>query len=298
MPNLLVLTVEEPDRILNPGAYGAGALIRLQSATTEAGAFSDVSGTGSTPTTLVVTADRQYDAYDPNGTVSTWYRTRFENAGGTRLSDWSAAFQVSPVGSGLICQLADVKQALGNQTSSDDDETLIEHIKRIGAAIMGYTGRRFVRSPANGTSTFLFDVDETCKVLRVPRGIAEISQVEVATQTGGAYSVVSTSEWFADPAATQRDFGWPATRVVISDLSGSWFYQGKRTVRLTMAEGWDPIPPDIEGIAERAVVSAFLSKGSAAGGVVTIGPTGGTLVLRHISPADRATLDWYADIPA
>jgi hypothetical protein len=64
-----------------------------------------------------------------------------------------------------------------------------------------------------------------------------------------------------------------------------------------MAEGWDPIPPDIEAIAERATIASFLSKGSVTGGAVAIGPTGGTMVLRHISPSDRETLDWYRDIP-
>ena len=39
MPNQVKLTAENPDELLNAGAYGAGAVIRLQTAATETGAF-------------------------------------------------------------------------------------------------------------------------------------------------------------------------------------------------------------------------------------------------------------------
>lgn len=77
-------------KLLNAGMYGAAAVIRTQSSTTETGTFVDISGTGSTPTITILAGTETYDAYDPNGTSSTWYRSRFENVGGTRLSDWSA----------------------------------------------------------------------------------------------------------------------------------------------------------------------------------------------------------------
>ena len=87
------IEVEDPDALLNAGMYGAGAVIRLQWSATAAGSYADVSGTGSTPTIALVTLTDSYTGYDPVGTSSTWYRTRYENAGATRLSDWSAVFQ-------------------------------------------------------------------------------------------------------------------------------------------------------------------------------------------------------------
>ena len=86
MPNLVRVLVENPDELLNAGAYGAGAVVRVQTSATQAGTYADVSGTGSTPTLALVTLIRAYTGYDPNGTVSSWYRTRYENAGATRLS--------------------------------------------------------------------------------------------------------------------------------------------------------------------------------------------------------------------
>jgi hypothetical protein len=301
MPNILAITVEQPDQILNAGAYAAGALIRLQWAATEAGTFADVSGTGSTPTIPVVTLVRSYTGYDPAGIVSTWYRTRFENSGATRLSDWSAAFQVAPEGSGLLCGLWDIKQRLGIPAAdTTHDETILECIGQSTAAIQSYTGRRFARNPASGTTTFLFDVTRATRTLWVPKGIAEASLLEVATQTGGAFSTVTAGDWFLDPPATERDHGWPATRIVLSDIPTggvTYFYPGKRVVRVTMAEGWAAIPPDISAIAQRASEGAYLAKGSGASGVTLVGATGGMTVLRNIAPADMDTLTWYRHIP-
>jgi hypothetical protein len=90
------LRVDLPARVtaanlLNAGMYDTGAIIRIQWSATEAGTFADVSGTGSTPTIAIVSGTETYTGYDPLGDSTRWYRSRFENAGGTRLSDWSDA---------------------------------------------------------------------------------------------------------------------------------------------------------------------------------------------------------------
>lgn len=298
MPNTLDVQVETPARILNAGAYGAGAIWRLQWSATQAGAFVDVSGTGSTPTGAIVAGTRIYEAYDPNGIVSTWYRTRYENVGATRLSDWQAAFQVAEEGAGLLCALWDVKQRLGIAASdTTDDENILEFIAQESAWIQGYTGRRFARTPSSGTTTFLFDVARTTKTLWVPTGIAEMSQLEVATQTGGAFVVVPTADWFLDPPATERDYGWPATRITLSDIptgSVAYFYQGKLVVRATMAEGFASVPLNVQPIAQSLSAGAFRERGNSSGGdSFTIGPNGERTFERALSYKDRMTLDWY-----
>jgi hypothetical protein len=308
VPNILTLTVEQPDEILNTGAYGAGALMRVQTSATEDGVYADVSGTGSTPTVTVVTLTRSYTAYDPAGVSDSWYRTRFENVGATRLSDWSDPFQVAPEGSGLICSLWDVKQALGLGTSTTEDENILERIRQVGDEIHSMTGRLFVRDPASGTETWTEDVGVNgglgclgSRILLYPKGIAALTTLEVATgsqpESGGTYTTVTAAEWFLRPTATSRDYGWPATRVTISDQSGSYFAFGYNTVRLTGARGFATVPANIQGVAERAVTAAYLSKGTGAGPAV-LGPNGGTTILRNISPADRETLMRYAVIPA
>lgn len=305
MPNILTITVETPDDVLNAGAYGAGALVRLQTAATEAGAYADVTGTGSTPTIAIVAATRSYTGFDPNGTVSSWYRTRYENVGGTRVSDWSSSFQVAPEGSGLICALWDVKQALGRASSDTSaDEDILERIRDVTDEIQSYCGRWFVRQPASGTSTFLLDVPYATRELWVPVGIASLTTLEVASESqpesGGTYTTVPAADWMLRPTETMRTTGFPATRICIRDnATGSvaYFPPGYNIVRGTGARGFASVPPSVRAIGERAVVASFLSKGSGAGGVAAVGPNGGTTVLRYISPADRERLDFYAVVP-
>ena len=86
--NVVKVTVENPDELLNVSAYGAGAIVRLQSSATEGGAYSNEA------TAAIVAGTNSYTLYDTDGTSSTWYRTRYENVGATLTSDWSTSFQV------------------------------------------------------------------------------------------------------------------------------------------------------------------------------------------------------------
>lgn len=109
MPNILTLTASNPDQLLNAGAYGAGAVIQVQSAALAAGPFTD---DGTVP---IVTAVTSYTYYDTDGTSSTWYRTRYENAAESIVSDWSSAFQ--PRAS--LVSLADAQARAGESVTQE-----------------------------------------------------------------------------------------------------------------------------------------------------------------------------------
>jgi len=293
MPNQLKLTAENADELLNASAYGPAAVIQVQSGAAEAGPFSDDG------TVALVAGTRLYTHYDADGTSSTWYRSRFENAAGTTTSDWSAVFQVGAEEAGRICSLYDVTQRLTGTVSANDQELLAEFIAEATTDIQGHTSRRFVRSPLSGTSTFLFDVERDSRTLRVAQGIASLTQLEVATtsqpESGGTYSVVAAADWFLRPTSHERDAGWPATSVVIRDnATGAvpQFHGGYNAVRLTAALGWPSVPADIAGLAVNAVIRRFQARGS---GVATAlgSEEFGTRILRWVSPEEREKLDWY-----
>ena len=77
----------DPVSVLDAGAFGAGALIRIESAATIAGVYAEI-------TTLPIVATQvQYQYWDPAGTATTWYRWRVSDAGNAIDSDYSAPLQ-------------------------------------------------------------------------------------------------------------------------------------------------------------------------------------------------------------
>jgi len=285
------------DLLAWPAATGPINRIQLERSDTGGGAgYSNIGSVTLVAGTLV------YTFYDEDGTTGDWYRWYPSNAANTFPTaperDYSTEIQSSEAGAGLICSVGDVKQELGrtNPTDTADDELILDHIRQVTAEIHSITGRLFVRTPASGTDTFLFDVYNSGRLLRVPKGIAAATLLEVATQSqpesAGTYAVVPVAEWFLRPTEPDRDDGWPATSIVISNVSGSYFAAGYNTVRLTGALGFATVPYNIQGVGIRASAAATLAKGSV-GNAVPIGPNGGVMVLRNIAPADRETLMRY-----
>lgn len=297
MPNIVKVIVENPDEILNTGAYAAGAVIRLQTGATETGSFADVTGTGSTPTIAVVTATRSYTGYDPNGTASSWYRTRYENAGGTRLSDWSAAFQVGDETTGLLCSLYDVQQLLGDtSTNVNRDELILEHIRQVSRAIENYTGRWLAPRPTNPTSTATYRFHtEYGFTLHIPRGIRSITTLNIATEdqplTGGTYT--ASTDHYIDPPPSERTdpVNDPGVWVRLRWNGSSVFYDAAHGAEIVGTFGYAVVPADIQGVAARAAVRRVIGK--AGGPAIAVGPNGTDFFLPDMSGADRATLDWY-----
>jgi hypothetical protein len=305
VPNVLTITVENPDQIRNAGAYDTTAIMRLQTSATEAGAFADVSGTGSTPTIPVVAATNSYNGYDPNGIGSSWYRTRFENAGATRLSDWSAAFQTGDETVGLLCSVADVSQRMfgTSTTTANQTEMILDIIRGVSADIEGYVGRWLAPRPTNpaSTMTLLFDNDGYSRSLlleqgHVIAGVRSVTVVGVATssqpETGGTFTSATLADVLIRPRPTADG---PGLRLVLSDVAGSInrFYPGYNTVSVTGSFGFASVPADIQEVAIAAVTKRFLGKETAAA-IVSLGPEGGVTILSDLSPANRATLLRYA----
>lgn len=295
MANVLKVGVENPEELLNTGLYAAGALIQIQWAATEAGVFADISGTGSTPTIALVAGTYSYTGYDPTGASTTWYRTRYKNAGGTITSDWSTAFLV---GSNAYTSLYNVKQDLDKAPSDTTaDELLLDYIAEATDYIRGYCSRDF----ATVSGTWTFDGLSTIHgrtALLIPRGVQSISLLEAAAITGGSFATIPSSAYVLRPTVQERTPGWPATEVRFTDyLSGSpysYFPYGNDNIRLTGVLGFG-VPARIEGIARRLVVRAYASRQAGQGDLTGSGGEGGApIVSQFLSKRDREVLDGFA----
>lgn len=296
MPNTLILAVEDPDAILAATNYDAGAVIRVHSCATEAGVYASIAAVP------VVSGTKTYTLHDSAGTAATWYRTRYENAGATVVSDWSAVFQAGDETGGRLCSLVDVKQRLGI-TDTTDDEILSELIDQVSDEITSVTGRSFVPDPLSGTKTIYLDypVDGDGLTLFMPKGVRTLAYLGYATTDQpdgtGTYTEITSSYYYLDPPAHERSNGWPATRISLPSSRTGRFYPGRRTVKLTGSFGWSAVPAAIRAIAEMLVVSAYRARGSGGLTSYTIGVEGERTYSRMLTTADIKTLRWYADSP-
>jgi hypothetical protein len=319
MPNTIKVSVENPDELLSTGEYGAGALVRVQWAATQTGSFADISGTGSTPTIPIVTLTNFYTGYDPLGTSSTWYQTRYENAGASRVSDWTPAFQVGDETAGLLCSLYDLKQRMGfkdavPQTAdqANRDEVLLDIIREVSADIESFVGQWLAPRPTNPASTMTlnFDVGMDYGVemrLGYTReltltsdqrlvGVRSITSLGIATvsqpETGGAYSAVTVTDVLIRPRPTADGPGYRILFPAYPSGAFRYFYPGYNTVQVTGSFGYAAVPYDIQSVAISAVTRRFLGKETATP-VVALGPDGGVQLLADLSPSARATLARY-----
>jgi hypothetical protein len=295
MPNVIRLSIEdvEPAELLNAGMYGAGGVIHVQWSATQAGSFADLTGTGSTPTVPIVANVRSYTGYDPNGTSSTWYRTRYENAGATRSSDWSTAFLVGATG---YCSLDLVKHILGRTDPTDtlDDELLLKYIAWVSDYIDSETDRHFLPDP-NTVYTFNGDQLEDGRMLPVPRGVRSLSLVELAFYTGAAFISIPLSDVFILPTPQERAPGWPGTEIWMSDIPSAgnaqpFFASGFAVARFTGAFGFAACPPRVEELAASLVVRSWSARQGGQADVAGSGDSGQPLIRRILDGRDRSTL--------
>lgn len=288
MANVIRITVDGVEDLLTSGMYDAGAIVRLQSCATQTGTYANES------TAALVAGTRIYTLYDADGTSSTWYRTRYENSGGSSYSDWSPVFQVGGEEAGLICSLYDVKQRLEYAPSdTSHDEEILELIRQVTTEIEYVTGRDFT---GYRSDTTILANTTAGRVLWLTQGIQSVTTLGYATQdqpdSGGSYTTIPATAYTLQPSGQERDPGWPATRIVLLSTSGIEFANALNGAQITGKPGWAEVPGHVARIAAGAVVGAFLGKG-VSGPRAVVGPEGRTTILRDISPADWATLMTY-----
>jgi hypothetical protein len=295
MPNSIKVQVDDPAVLLNAGMYGAGAIVRLESSASEAGAYASV------VTAALVTTTNLYTLYDSAGSTSTWYRTRYENAGGSSFSDYSAAFQAGAEEGSFLCSLNDVEERLFGSAavSVNEEETLLDIISEVSSAIEHATGRWLSPRPLSGTTTYRLHTGPG-RVLRVPVGIRSITTLGIATQdqpeSGGVYTTAAAASYYLDPPIMDRDTGWPATRIRFTTTGGGQFFNASFGAEITGTFGFAETPPDIRGVAIEGVTRKYLGKETASP-AIAIGPDGGVRLLAALSPDARAIIEWYRNIP-
>ena len=120
--------------------------------------------------------------------------------------------------------------------------------------------------------------------------------LECAFYTGGAFSTIPAADYFLRPQAQDRDPGWPATELWMTDIPSSgnpqpFFTRGRSNIRITGTFGWAGIPQDIQDITIRSVINAFIARGNLAqAGNTNLGQQA---MSGHVSQDDMRLLGRY-----
>jgi len=253
MPNYVTVALDDVDRLLNAEMYDAGAVVRLESCATQAGVYA------SEGTSAIVSGTEIAVFYDTDGTTSTWYRTRYENAGGTVTSSYSAPFQVAGHSS-AYAELDLFRRYVRNQgTDLTDEDSAFEifALEAAARAIDRECGRSFTL--ATGTvSDRVFTAGVS--VLGAPWGRRyALDTDDFFTATGlvvnfdatgdGSYTTACTSYRVGPVNAPSK--GMPYN--VLTFDSGVYPPVWSDGVQVTADWGWNAIP---SGIIEANLIQA------------------------------------------
>lgn len=206
---------------------------------------------------------------------------------------------------GSYATTAGVKLRAGIGTADTADDALLGTIcDQVNQYIESKTGRPI--APITGTATYYYDGDGSRSLfLPLPAvgppigGLRSVTLVEVASQTGAAYTTVPASDYFLRESVGVTG---PYQRLLFTDVpTGTYaaWPRGYSTVRATSAAaGWAAIPDDLIEVGQVAAVRAWGARQSGQTDIVGSDENGNALVSRFFSARDLGTLRAYTLVDA
>lgn len=242
----------DPAGALAVGAFGAGALIRIERADLDLSPPYDLGSYAEVDTIPIVGTSLQYQWWDPDGIATSSYRWRLSNAGDTVDSDYSAPFAGSnPAGSVLAVSYASLDRVIALFETKPNVARLRRLAIALGVAtdelVQELGGRDYFRHPTFGTQTWSPSPDDIDgRVLHTHDGLVVLDTVTVDDVAITDYVLRGTGPHETYPAG----IGEPAFHVELTNLR--WPRDPAR-IALTGATGWPAIP---EALAESAAARA------------------------------------------
>jgi hypothetical protein len=279
----------DPASVLATGAFGAGALVRLERAASIAGSYTEVT------TIAIVATTLQYRYWDAAGDATSFYRWRVSDAAGSVFSDYSDPFAgSSPAASVFPTSYASLDRLLGMFNTRPTNPARLARLGQLlGTAtqqlIEACGGRDYFLHPSSGVDTAWYEtLPERPRgmsafdrqVLHVHDGIVSLASLEVSLDFGTTYQTVAPSDYVLrgdDPSSDAPvPTGEPYFHVVLNPFGSTIaFPRGTKVIRPTGLRGWATVPETlVEGTAQRARQLAFAEgsfSGAQAGGMDEFG---------------------------
>lgn len=266
------LNVNNAADLLDTAAYGAGAKVRLERATSEAGVYSEVT------TLALVAGTDSYTYWDGTGTPASWYRSRVSDTGGVSFSAYSDPFRSTAIVA--YAEVDDLEEMLPTVAGRDRNwlyDRLVDATNYINAEC----GRDFFRHPqVDGTETRVVRTYRGDRII-VNAGIVSLSAVAYAPTFGDPFTPLGAefTDWYLDdPMEARSADGTELTtyyslRLPESGSITNW-YTTPRGAQLTGVFGWQEVPGIIRAgtlSLARQFVSQRLTVGGSPGGDVEFG---------------------------
>ena len=238
--------------------FGAGALVRVERATTQTGVYAELG------TVAVVSGQPTATYYDATGATTNWYRTRYSKATPINPEDYGEygnPFQAD--NDDGYTNVSAVKARLGI-TDTTDDSLLAAIVGEVNSWLTERLGRPV--GPENN-ATYVFDGNGTSR-LDISRGIRTVTALTVAPTTGATPVSVAAADIFLVPSSGERGDGEPARAIVLSDVPTGGVYvfsRGYGTVSVTGDFGYAAVPDALAGVAVSLAVARWRARGSAGG---------------------------------
>ena len=286
------VTVLNTAALLATPAYGAGALLRWETAAVQAGPYTEV---GTAP---LISGTNLYDVWEPTGTPGvTWHQERISDAAASTFSAYTA-----PTQDGVPTTYASVDDVLATFETTITDSRKIARMAGLlttatNQVIEACGHRDYFRHPASGVTTWVMDGDGS-DTLHIHEGLVRLDLLELSFDGGrtyvpvgglpGSLSVPSDyvlrgdSPYVAEPILGEDTYASgipPSTEAAVEPYFhvrftgfGKYvtFVPTVRAARLTGVRGWPAIPaPLVEATAQRVRQLEFGSagySGGAAGG--------------------------------
>jgi len=185
-------------------------------------------------------------------------------------------------------------KAMIGTTDSDDDATVGLVCDRVNAYIESTTGR--VIAPIS-SATYLLDGSGLTH-LYFPKGIRAVTALSIGDTTGDTLDAVNASDILLRPLVQDRDNGWPAMYLYLSDVPVSTvarkrFPKGRANVSMTCTAGWAAIPDEITDVALAIAQRAWNNLKSGLQDAQGLDEQGRPVVARYVSGRDREVLRRY-----
>lgn len=264
------LWLPDPASLLQTGAFGPGALTRLERSDNDGTTWTEAT------TTVIVGTQAQYTYWDPAGDADSIFRYRVSKAAPAVPGDYSPYSQTfhgtSPADAVSAAAYATLGDLLGVFTTAISGAASGDARKlgRLNSLLVTVTdelirecgGRDYFRHPATGTEAWLQDGNGT-DTIHVHEGIVSLTKLEISFDQGQSFLEVDPSFYElrgSDPAKVGPiPAGEPFFHVRLLPYGPYPLYlRGKSTVRMTGVHGWSTIPTALrEGNVQRARQIAY-----------------------------------------